>query len=263
MWKWITRAMLAALVAGCVSEPGEWAAVTAVATDSLPGPGVVSAATGYPYRMNTAGPPDPGMCPRSIAYAGDPRGKALTYPLFAAWLRLRPDSTVAVVASRYGGASKPHRWDATVVVDSLDVGKFGCERPGPSIAVTNQNVHVSYSLQAPEGYGVFFAHSMDDGASFHSPLIIVYGDRLSATATAAENRRVVVAYDAPSGTARRIDVAVSNTDGHTFEPRVHGSPDGVSATLPRVAVNGDTVALSFASGDGTARVVRIGRFRRN
>jgi hypothetical protein len=147
-------------------------------------------------------------------------------------------------------------------VDSLDVAKIGCRRPGPSIAVSDDgSVHVAYSIQAPEGYGVFFGHSMNRAINFHDPMIVVYGDRLSATSIASSGSRVAIAYEDPSGSVRRIDVALSNTQGHTFEPREHASPDEMAAMHPRIAIRDTVVALSFAGTDSTQRAARIGYLR--
>ncbi|HET9424553.1 MAG TPA: sialidase family protein [Gemmatimonadaceae bacterium] len=196
-------------------------------------------------------PVDSMACPASVASTTD--GSTL----YAAWLRRRPDSSVAVVASRSDDGGK--QWTRPAMVDSVDVGLVGCARPGPSIAAAEGYVHVAYSLKAPEGFGVFFAHSMDRGATFQSPVIVVYGDRLSATATAAHGMRVAVAYEDPSGSGRRVDVALSRTQGHTFEPRERASPDEMPATRPRIAIRDTVVALSFAGIDSMARAVRIGR----
>src|SRR5204863_35592 len=119
-------------------------------------------------------------------------------------------------------------------------------------------VHVAYSLDAPEGFGVFFAHSMDGGATFHSAVPVIYGDRLSATAVAADGMEVAVAYEDPNGSGHRVDIAFSRTQGHTFEPRQRGSPDEMAALLPEVAVRGGAVALSFAASGSGARIVRVG-----
>src|ERR1041385_8060676 len=145
-------------------------------------------------------PSDSAMCPGSDAAVSGATGQ------FSAWLRLRPDSTVRVMAARFANG----QWSKPATVDSLDVGKFGCRRPVPSIALSNDgSVHVAYSIKAPEGYGVFFGHSMDGAASFHDPMIIVYGDRLSATAIATDGPRVAIAYEDPSGSAKRVNVALS------------------------------------------------------
>jgi hypothetical protein len=198
-------------------------------------------------------PADPAMCRGSVANALD---KGIQ---FSAWLHLRPDSTVGVVAAKWDG----EKWSAPATVDSLDTGKFGCRRPAPSIAVSDDgSVHVAYSIKAPEGYGVFFGHSMDRGAMFHYPMIIVYGDRLSATAIATSGPRVAIAYEDPSGSVKRINLALSSTQGHTFEPRESGSPDEMTATHPRVTINDTVVTLSFAGADTTQRALRIGYLRK-
>ena len=75
------------------------------------------------------------------------------------------------------------------------------------------DLHTAYSMIAPEGTGVFFAHFM--GSMLHSPVAVIYGERLVATAIAAEGDRVVVAYEEPNGTRKQVDVALSTTQGHS------------------------------------------------
>lgn len=251
------RSFLAAvlvLVAGCQSDRVRWEAPQATFGDTL-GQLVVSpdASVQFARARTAVAPIDSLACPRSYAVVVDGS------EAYAAWMRRRMDSSVTIVSSRSLDGGKT--WAAPGVVDSLDVGRVGCARPGPSIAAASGYVHVSYSLKAPEGFGVFFAHSMDRGATFHSPMIVVYGDRLSATATAAHGMRVAIAYEDPSGSGKRIDVALSRTQGHTFEPRERASPDGMPATLPRIAIRDSIVVLSFAGVDTTGRALRVGRMR--
>jgi hypothetical protein len=197
-------------------------------------------------------PEDSAGCATSMAVSTD-SGR-----WYATWLRRRPDSTVLVVAAR---SDDGRNWTKAAIVDSVDLGKHGCSRPGPSIATAGGYVHIAYSLAAPEGTGVFFAHSMDQGATFHSPATVIYGDRLSVTGTAAHGMRVAVAYEDPSGAGHRIDVALSKTQGHTFEPRERGSPDEMSAVAPRIAIRDQKVALSFAGAGGIGRALRVGHIR--
>lgn len=223
--------------------PGDTVGAIALAGDTLI----------YRRDSTTHKPADPLMCPGSLRSAAG-RGTE-----FHAWLRLRPDSTVVVMASRWDGATGT----MPAIVDSLDVDRIGCNRPAPSIALSDDgSVHVAYSIRAPEGYGVFFGHSMNRAIDFHDPMIVVYGDRLSATSVAASGARVAIAYEDPSGSVRRIDVAVSNTQGHTFAPREHASPDEMTANRPRVAIRDTVIALSFAGSDTTQRVVRVGYLRK-
>jgi hypothetical protein len=92
-------------------------------------------------------------------------------------------------------------------------------------------------------------------------MIVVYGDRLSATAIAASGARVAIAYEDPSGSVRRIQLALSKTQGHTFEPREAASPDEMTAVKPRIAIRDTVIALSFAGADSTQRAVRLGYIR--
>ena len=245
---------LAALTTACDSTRVRWEQPQAAPADTI-GAITLTENNTLAYWRDSAShrPDDPRMCPGSLRSATDGGVE------FHSWLRLRPDSTVAVMASRWDGASGT----TPAIVDSLDIGQFGCRRPAPSIAISDDgSVHVAYSLKAPEGYGVFFGHSMNRGLNFHDPMIVVYGDRLSATAIASSGARVAIAYEDPSGSVRRIDVALSNTQGHTFERREHASPDEMTATHPRIAIRDTVVALTFAGADTTQRAVRFGFIRK-
>jgi hypothetical protein len=114
---------------------------------------------------------------------------------------------------------------------------------------------------APEGKGVFFAHSM--GSMVHAPVAVIYGDRLVPTSISAEGDDVAVAYEDPNGSRQQVAVAFSVTQGHTFAWRSTASRGVDVATAPAVALSGRTLAVSWAtrrSSDSTAtRVVRLGR----
>jgi hypothetical protein len=155
-----------------------------------------------------------------------------------------------------------------VAVDGRDRGVLGCGRPAADLAVDSASgyVDVVYFLQAPEGPGVFFSHSMDEGAMFHAPVAVVYGDRPASASVAAHHDTVAVAYEDPNGDRPRIWLALSRTDGHVFEWRgIEVSGANVASGSPRVAVRGRRVAVAWLerSGDGSpARAkVRMGAVR--
>jgi hypothetical protein len=191
------------------------------------------------------------------------RARAGTSALFGVWWMIRSDSGATLYAGRSsdGGAS----WSETVVVDSADASAAGCRRPAPSIAVVGDDVYVAYSMRAPDGIGVFFAHAMDGSMMFHSPVPIVYGDRLVSAAVASDGQRVAVAYEEPNGAGRSVSVALSRTQGHIFETRAAASADDANIALPQVAIAGETIAVGWtlrpASDDHRAwrSVTRIGR----
>lgn len=244
-----------ATATACESPAVRWEEPVSAAGDTLGGLAIsaVGEVRFAPPESPVALPADSARCERTIAGARD-GGR-----WYAAWFSRRADSTVAVLAAR--SADSGRTWTKAGMVDSVDVGKLGCARPGPSIVAGDGYVHVAYSLQAPEGFGVFFAHSMDSARTFHSPIPVIYGDRLSATAIGSNGVRVVVAYEDPSGAGHRIDVALSRTQGHTFEPRERGSPDEMAAIRPEVAVRDSTVAVSFVQSAGGSRIIRIGHIR--
>ena len=222
-------------------------------------------------------PPDPAgtRCAPSLRWAHG-RGAERV----AAWWALRADRTAEVMASRStdGGAT----WDAPVRVDTLDRGHVGCERPAPAVAVDTVNgfVHLAYSMTAPEGRGVFYAHRMDPRGPFEPPQVIVYGDRPATASVVSAGDLVLVAYEDPNTGGRPfISVAVSRTGGHTWDERFPASQGSMSAERPLVRVRGREVALGWVERSAprelvttedpraattpypTGVVVRVGRLR--
>ena len=241
-------------ISGCRSAPVIWEEPVSAPADSsarlqlTPDGAPVVASLAKPAGF----PRDEGLCPSTLVTARDEGA------WYAAWLSRRPDGAVIVRAAK--SADSGRSWSRPGTVDSVDVGRTGCTHPPPSIAASAGYVHVAYSIEAPEGYGVFFAHSMDGTATFHSPAPVIYGDRLSRAAVAADGMRVAVAYEDPSGDGHRVEVAPSLTQGHTFDRRMRVSPDEMSAIDPEIAVRGTAVALSFGSPTGGPRTMRVGHF---
>jgi hypothetical protein len=186
-----------------------------------------------------------GACPQSVRVArgaGEER--------FAVWWAVRADSSAALLAAR--SADGGRTWEGAAAVDSLDRSHRGCARPAPSVAVDTATgyVHAAYWVEGPEGAGVFFSHSMEARPLlFHAPVVIVYGDRPSQTAVAAERSVVAVAYQDPNARASRIAIAVSRRDGHIFEHRLPAlTPPSDSAFAPRVALQGRRLAVAWRGG---------------
>jgi hypothetical protein len=104
-------------------------------------------------------------------------------------------------------------------------------------------VHVAYFLEPSAGPGIFFAHSMDSGATFHAAVPIVFGRTPSRVSVAADGDRVVVAYEDPNAQQPLIGVALSKTMGHLFENRMQATPDNGRAMQPIVRVDKDSLHL--------------------
>ena len=206
-------------------------------------------------------PPEPNVCPASLvlAHAG-PR-------LYAAWWRVRPDSGAVLRAahSEDGGRS----WSSPAPVDTTDQSVSGCRRTPPAIAADSASgyVHVVFALLGREGPGLFYAHSMDAGATFHAAVPIFYGDRLGRASVAADGDAVAVAFEDPNSRALRIGLALSHTMGHIFEERLLPiSDDNEIASHPVVAVKGRRIAVAWLRGDPSddrpdALAVRTGTLR--
>jgi hypothetical protein len=181
--------------------------------------------------------------------------------LYGAWWAVRRDSSAVLYAasSTDGG----NTWGTPSAVDTLDVSSRGCDRPAPALATSGDDLHTAYSMIAPEGTGVFFAHFM--GSMLHSPVVVIYGERLVATAIAAQGDRVAVAYEEPNGSRQQVDVSVSLTQGHIFERHSVASRSIDAASAPAIAMSGSNIAVAWTTRRQTdstgTRVIRTGRLK--
>jgi hypothetical protein len=204
------------------------------------------------------------LSPPGPVCAGTVRLVAVGRSLFAVWWAPRPDSSVRLVAAR--SADGGQRWASVAPVDTTDAGTAGCRRAPAAIAADSVSgyVHVTYALQAKEGPGLFFSHSMDGGNTFHEPVPILYGERLGRTSVAADGDLIVVGFEDPNSRIPRIGLALSRTMGHIFEHRILPvSDDNAIAQHPLTAIRGRRVAVAWESSasDATVFVVRTGTVR--
>ncbi len=233
-----------------IAEPAGGEAASRLSVDSAGRPRWVAASPAL------HGLPDaPGLCKGAfVAAQGATR-------LHAAWWSVRPDSSALLLVAASADSGKT--WDPAVRVDTTDISSTGCNRPLPSLAVVDDDVYLAYSMKAPEGTGVFFAHTMS-GMS-HAPVPVIYGQRLVATAIAADAERVAVAYEEPNGRREQVDVALSFSQGHLFEQHVEVSRSIDVAKRPAVTFRDSVIAVSWVTRrpmeSATSRVVRVGRIR--
>ena len=184
---------------------------------------------------------------------------------FAAWWAARRDSSVLLMTAR---SLRGDAWSNPVVADSTDRGRRGCGRPPPAVAAdpVSRYVHLAYFLE-PAGGGVFFAHSMDSGETFHAAVPIVFGKNPSRTSVASAGDRVVVAYEDPNSDVPLVGVALSKTMGHLFEKRSLASTEYGRARQPVVRVDGDSIRVWWSeysenpAVSATRPMYRAGRWR--
>jgi hypothetical protein len=192
------------------------------------------------------------QCRASVRVARDTTGE-----WYAVWWSVRPDSTARVVVAR---SPDGRAWDAPVIVDTLDAGRTGCRRPAPAIDAWGGHVHVAYAMAAREGPGIFASHSMDRGALFHTPVAVVYGERIGETAIAARGNTVAVAFEDPNSTIDHIGLAFSSTMAHLFQWRQIVSPSAAAARRPRIALGNGRIAVAWTrvAQGGLVQLVRFG-----
>jgi hypothetical protein len=252
--------LLVAAATACTHDPVVWDAPVTREGDALPGRLVLDG--GAPrFTSDTAmliAPLIDGACAGSarVALAG-----VSGVERYVAWWTPRPDSSAALVAARStdGGRS----WSVAEPVDTADHQRTGCDRPAPAIAADSSSgyVHVAYSMRDAEGAGVFFSHSMEHGKMFHSPVTIVYGDRLSDVAVAAHGDTIALAYIEPSSDHARLGIALSHTMGHIFEDRLV-VPETKDVSDPAVALGAGRVVVGWVHRvpNGATEVMsRVGR----
>jgi hypothetical protein len=250
-------AALCAWIIGCADGPVDWStarvestrvAVVVTPEGTLRPDSLAALAAQIPS-------PDAAACPGSLVLAR--AGKQL----YAAWWRARPDSGALLLVAR--SADDGRHWSAPAPVDTSDVGVTGCGRVPPTVAADSASgyVHVAYALAGREGPGLFFAHSMDGGATFHAPVPIFYGERLGRASVAADGDHVVVAFEDPNSRTPRVGLALSRTMGHIFEERILPvSDDNGAAMHPLAAVRGRRVSVAWERrppSDSAAALVAI------
>jgi hypothetical protein len=246
----VLAATVTVVLAACVTEPVDWGDVS-YRRSQLGDPDTRSA------RLSANLPSVAGAIKACDASVRTAHGAA---DLFRVWWSARSDSSVVLLVqhSPDGGAS----WQPPIVVDARDRGRRGCDRPAPdpSFDSVSNYLHIVYFLEASDGRGVFFAHSMDKGAMFHSPVPVVYGNSPSAASVAAHGDSVAVVFEDPNATTPRIGIALSHTAGHIFEQRAQVTPDDVPAEKPWVTLEGNTISVSWksATAPGAANTDRVG-----
>lgn len=174
--------------------------------------------------------------------------------LLAAWWAARKDSSGVLLVSQSSDGGKT--WTPRVVADSTDRSVKGCGRPPPSISADSASgyVYLAYFAEPASGRGIFFAHSMDGGRTFHAPVPIVFGDNAAWVSVSGAGDRVAVAYEDPNSLTPSVGVAVSRSMGHIFKPGELVSSDNERARQPTVQVAGDTVRVWWSDHSADPRV---------
>lgn len=260
--------ILVTLAAGGCARPDAitWSGGAERPGETLPGKVVVASdgSARFVDRLRDADSftPPAGACRASVRVA---RSAPSGSERHAVWWSVRTDSSAVLLAAKSTDAGAT--WTAPIPVDTVDKADAGCARPAPAIAADSatSTVHIAYSMQGPEGTGVFFAHSMEGGDMYHWPVAVVYGDRLVDVAVAVLRDTVAVAYVDPNMRTPRIALALSRTMGHIFEERAT-VPGGASrsASSPDVALAPGRIVVGWVehapTGPGLV-VARVGALR--
>ena len=199
-------------------------------------------------------PPPANACPGSLNYA---RMDGTQW--HRVWWQPQPDGRAALFTARSPDAGAT--WDAPILVDSSDRARTGCDRLPPAVAADSLTrfVHVVFYMRAPNGDGVWYAHSMDDGATWHGQAGLIYGDDPARADVAAEGELVVVGYENPNAAEQAIGLAISRDGGHTFLPRLTVTSGSGAASAPRVGARRPGFGVAWKVRNGW--LARVGVMR--
>ncbi len=244
--------MLTALA--CSAPPVQWSEMSYPPSPPIP-----------PFALLSQSYPA-GACPGSLRIASSGQ---VTY---GAWWHVRRDSSAVLMAGRSVDGGRT--WALTAPADTTDRSQRGCDRPAAAVYADSARPYVSfaYFMEANEGAGIFFTHTMDgqhmgsgEGV-FHSPVPVLYGERPSRVSISAVGDDVAVAYEDPNAIQPLVGVALSRTTGHIFETRAEVSARDLPAVDPRVMLRGKTVTVQWwerpdSVKSGGRIAVRQGKWR--
>ena len=233
------RCLLALLgLTACVNEPVDWGDVS-YRQSRLGDPIAISAIrdADLPQVPGTVG-----ACTLTVVVYGG-------QDLFRAWWAVRSDSNGVLAMQRSPDSGRS--WQAPVEVDDRDRGARGCRRPRPGISYDSASkyVYLAYFIDTPDGSGVFFAHSMDQGKMFHSPVPVVYGNHPARASVAGHGDSVVVVFEAPNAMTPSLGYVLSHTTGHIFDQRAQVTPEEVRAIWPWVSLEGNRIGVWWLTPD--------------
>ncbi|MGH7651721.1 MAG: hypothetical protein ACREMS_07745 [Gemmatimonadaceae bacterium] len=222
-----------ASLAACVGDPVDWSDVSyRNPAPNDPGARRPAPAPSLPTIASTTG-----NCLASVSTVAGGSN------VFRAWWASRSDSSV--ILSMEHSNDRGATWLPPVEVDARDRGSRGCKRPPAGVFYDSARkyLHVVYFIETTYGGGIFFAHSMDNGTMFHSPVPVIYGNHPSAASVAANGDSVVVVFEDPNATAPMLGIVLSRTTGHIFEARGEATPEDVPAAAPWVALDHRRITL--------------------
>ncbi|MBU3581386.1 exo-alpha-sialidase [Polynucleobacter sp. AP-Capit-er-40B-B4] len=186
-----------------------------------------------------------------IGAALDPQGRpVIVYrAIFAGGIR---DQASQVISGK--GAGPVRR-----VADD-DWKTDACPHHGPSIAVSGSGkLHVAWYTQGSKRSGVFYANSINQGASYSKPSRIgAEGSNVARPYLFAMGKHVWLVWKEFDGKKSSIYLKESSDDGNSWNsPRVLASTEGYS-DHPLLLSHGDAVFLSWLTRADGYQLINVG-----
>jgi hypothetical protein len=136
-----------------------------------------------------------------------------------------------------------------------------CPHHGPSIAVSNAGTfHVAWYTQGSKRSGVFYANSINQGATYSKPSRIgSEGANVSRPYLFASGQQVWLAWKEFDGVQSTVYLKASSDDGKTWAaPKAVSSTSGYS-DHPLVLAQGNNVFLSWLTRNDGYQLINIGQ----
>lgn len=134
-----------------------------------------------------------------------------------------------------------------------------CPEHGPALAIsTNGDYHIAWFTQGSVHQGLFYAHSSDRGLHFSDPMPFGAPGKLAGhPAIIAVNQRLVLAWKEFDGVKSRVFIMRSQDGGKHWSPVEAVAETSSEADVPLLIQHGQTVFLSWNTGDEGYRLISI------
>ena len=232
-----------ALAVACAPEPVKW---TKLSTDAP----TTSTSPAHAIPGNFQLPPN--ACPNSLAVV-----QMSATEIHATWWQSDSSGQIQLAVARTSDAGA--NWSTQMIAHAQGRAGFPCSYPPPAVDADSATgyVHLAYFLQAKEGAGVWYTHSMDRGRSWHAATALIFGDAPARSSVASDGWLLAVAYEAPYEPSRQIWLALSPDAGHTFERGVSVTQGSMLAANPRVSLEDRSISVTWTERSQKAVAERI------
>lgn len=162
-----------------------------------------------------------------------------------------------------GKIDPQQEWTQLSTVGNFNWDFQGCPHIGGSIAFDDQQglIHSTVGTGHAEHSGIYYLNSADKGQTWIAPVRLGDDTAVHSDLAAADNGKILAAWDFITATGYRIAYASSSNQGQMWSKATTLSADGVRATHPRVVAMADQFLIVWTEGKAkkasTMRMITI------